>query len=78
MSDEQERQAESAADKARKAADLHRRLTTGLVVLASFGCLVTVIALLLGWFDSISAAATPIIVLAVIAVAAARRRDSLG
>ncbi len=78
MSDEQERQAEPADDKARQAADLHRRLTTGLVVLASFGCLVTVIALLLGWFDSISAAATPIIVLAVIAVAAARRRDSLG
>lgn len=78
MSDEQERQVEPADDKARQAADLHRRLTTGLVVLASFGCLVTVIALLLGWFDSISAAATPIIVLAVIAVAAARRRDSLG
>lgn len=66
------------ADEIYERLDRTRRLTGGLMGLATFACVMCVIAALLGWYESLTAAATPILLFGAIACAAAWRLRSLG
>lgn len=61
-----------------KRLDRARRLTGGLMVLATFACVVCVVSALLGWYESLAAATVPVLLFGAIACVAAWRLRSLG